>query len=480
MRPLTAAQSQSRWTPGFLVNSPLLALLVQLCRAPAAQASGILRDAHTRNTAAAADGGRRLRCVGPAKCPTGWVDQTEGFAFWYECSRDCPVKGFNSHDCQCACVRKSEYVPNKWGGLDLIATGQSSLERLQDCFEELKTMQTTSRRPTSAATTVGAKSGGSGGGDSSGGGADSSYSGTYNGIGDGGARDYSFFGKGLDPKRTYPPTTPLPYSFLPDYFASTSDAPVREAAPTTSKPEVDEKFPWAIVSTIVAGIVIVVGMLSLALLRWCNSGGSQWYSKNSRVQQEPVAACVNQQAEAAYDSHTPRAAYNGHSPRSQRSSRSEKHGIHTPRSQRSSRSEKHGINHTPRSRSPSENSETSGRRWIEAQVATKGLPPSPRPSMLSTEGGSQRSSRSPSKSSHYEGDATNDNSRVLSKSSNAHEHRQSSHRLSGRSGGTVSPVSPVRASMRSNGSAHSTGGRSPRPSARSQDPAGHLRPPVMG
>eukprot|EP00929_Paragymnodinium_shiwhaense_P025478 TRINITY_DN15400_c0_g1_i1.p1 TRINITY_DN15400_c0_g1~~TRINITY_DN15400_c0_g1_i1.p1 ORF type:complete len:478 (-),score=7.85 TRINITY_DN15400_c0_g1_i1:181-1551(-) len=94
------------------------------------------------------DDGRRLRCMGYASCPDGWVDQTEGFAYWYDCASDCPVIGYASKDCECACVPKSDYVPNLWGGKDkakLVAAGKAATPELLDCIKSYSSRMRTSR-----------------------------------------------------------------------------------------------------------------------------------------------------------------------------------------------------------------------------------------------------------------------------------------------------------------------------------------------
>lgn len=42
-------------------------------------------------------------------CPRGYVDKTNGNAYWWECAKDCPGTWWAEHDCGCACVTRSVY-----------------------------------------------------------------------------------------------------------------------------------------------------------------------------------------------------------------------------------------------------------------------------------------------------------------------------------------------------------------------------------
>lgn len=42
-------------------------------------------------------------------CPRGYVDKTNGNAYWWECAKDCPGTWWAEHDCGCACVTRNTY-----------------------------------------------------------------------------------------------------------------------------------------------------------------------------------------------------------------------------------------------------------------------------------------------------------------------------------------------------------------------------------
>eukprot|EP00929_Paragymnodinium_shiwhaense_P066772 TRINITY_DN33543_c0_g1_i2.p1 TRINITY_DN33543_c0_g1~~TRINITY_DN33543_c0_g1_i2.p1 ORF type:complete len:538 (+),score=34.67 TRINITY_DN33543_c0_g1_i2:29-1615(+) len=450
---------------------------------------GVIRDSEASSIE---ERKRRLYWIGPANCPDGWVDQTEGFSYWYDCAEDCDVIGFSSRDCKCACVKRDQYIPNLWGGLDELArlaaeaaalrqanmTGGTSAPdapatpaapagptvspelagQIGDLAASMRTtLSTTTAAPMVTQPSVVVDLGtlrpapiGS---------ADPSTQVSGGGLAGQGSESSG--------PHTYPATTVLPYSFHPAYFASTSGAP---AAPAPSPSAEQGGFSFektfhtdVSIYVIVALLVLIfAGIFSVLTLR---------YHKKTRVRPAPAPAQDAAKAAAA----------------------EEDVWIQRPRR-------------------PSENS---GRHWIESQIAHKGHVPSTCPSTASTGTGSRNSSRVPSKNSQVDGyvsnvpsnesDKVNQHgggsrqlsaspgpSRTPSKSTSAvHEFGQSAPpRTSIRSNGSANTV---RTSIRSNGSAHPAGhprpsGRSGdhptghshlatiRPSGRSQDASGHLRP----
>lgn len=55
---------------------------------------------------------RRLKFVGEARCPDGYVDKTQGNSYWWDCAahKRCPGIGYTDENCQCACVWDGNFV----------------------------------------------------------------------------------------------------------------------------------------------------------------------------------------------------------------------------------------------------------------------------------------------------------------------------------------------------------------------------------